>query len=158
MPRESTEKSLLRRSWRTGWIECLHGFASADFQRRVWVEGSIEDCVSSYVECMCCYFDDLALDDGYQPRLTEGLVSEKEVAILSAFHERAGREDVNALDDLSDEEILEHRAWREVVELAIAAWHALRAEFSDPEDLARMDAVESSYGRIPVGEGARQGG
>ena len=60
MPHASRDREL-RRAWRRNWLTSLFEFCTPDLQRQSWISGTGE-WVSSYVECMCGYFDDLALD------------------------------------------------------------------------------------------------
>ena len=142
----SEEKIELRKIWRKSWLESLYEFANSDFQRGLWVEGSYKGLGHSFVECMCCYFNDLGLDEGYQPIIDGGLVSKEEADALSHFHELA---DQYEKERKSDENILTDPKWSEVVIAAARSWHRLKGIISDPRDIAVIKELEEKFGEIP---------
>ena len=45
--------------------------------------------MSSYDEWTCTYFDGLAINDGYESVLAEGLLTRKEASLVRHFHAKA---------------------------------------------------------------------
>ena len=105
-----------------------------------WVDGPSANWpddkvwVSSFDECFCGYFDDLALDDGFEFLVREQLLSTAEVRLTASFHKIAA--DFDPIDPTAaDELILVDDKWRHVTHEAARAWNALKAQFRDREDL-----------------------
>jgi hypothetical protein len=97
---------------------------------------------------MCGYFDDLALEDGYDRRVAEGLLSEEETAVVAEFH-AAARAYQPPRGDSDHEAILADPAWVSVVASAQRAWAALKPQLSDPEDLELVASLEAQSWRAP---------
>ena len=125
----------LRRNWRTRWLSSIQEFADDETQKRLWLDRENTNPHFSFVEYICCYFDDLGLSDGnYDWALNEGLLSADEVAAVAHFHRAADAYD-SPTDDYDHEAILADPEWA----LVVAA--AKRAE--DP--LAQL--IDDSYER-----------
>lgn len=137
----------LRKNWRRNWLESLYEFANSHFQRGLWVEAAYKGLIGSFAECMCCYFDDLVLDNGYQPRIDEGLVSKEEADALSRFH---GLVEQYEPGQKSTDEILSDPKWSKVVIEAAKSWHRLKGILSEPGDIAVIKDMEEKYGEIPI--------
>jgi hypothetical protein len=142
MELDPSEAYELRRNWRKNWLTCLFEFSCRELQQHSWLTGSGE-WVSSYVECMCTYFDDLAINDGYESVLAEGLLTRKEASLVRHFHAKADAYEEPEGDQYDEEAILADPAWQEVVAAAQAAWSSLKAVLSDPEELALVSALEA---------------
>ena len=140
MPHASRDREL-RRAWRRNWLTSLFEFCTPDLQRQSWISGTGE-WVSSYVECMCGYFDDLALEEGYQRRVAEGLLSEEEAAMVAEFHSQARAYEPPRGGSHHDA-ILADPAWASVVASAQRAWALLKPQLSDPEDVELVASLEA---------------
>jgi hypothetical protein len=123
-----------RRTWRMRWLHSVTEFADDEKQRRLWLDRTNTNPHFSFVEYMCCYFDDLDLcDDGYDRAFKEGLVSEDEVAAVGHFHHLADTYD-SPSDDYDNDAILADQNWAKVVEAAKVARVALLRLIQDPEE------------------------
>ena len=124
----------LRRNWRTKWLGSIQEFADDESQRRLWLDPTNTNPHFSYAEYSCCYFDDLNLSDGgYEWALTEGLVSEEEVAAVADFHKIADAYE-SPTDDYDHEAILADPNWAETVAAAKRAQAALLSLIGDPHE------------------------
>ncbi len=147
-----SESTSLRHNWRKNWLASIYEFASTRLQRASWIEGPSADWpdgepwVSSFVECVCGYFNDLTLDEGYEPRIREGLVSIAEARLAASFHSRAERYDPPS--DWDHSQILEDPEWKAVVDEAAKLWNALKQETKEPFDLATISDLEERFGKV----------
>jgi hypothetical protein len=55
---------------------------SIDLQKASWLDKENTNPHWSFVEFICCYFDDLALDDNYKSEINEGFVSIEEYNLI----------------------------------------------------------------------------
>ena len=70
---------------RERWVNSLFELANFEYQKRLW-NAEIEDAVGDFTECVCKYFDDLDLDNGYASFVSEGIISEKDASIVAKMH------------------------------------------------------------------------
>ena len=95
---------------RKRWISSLFELANIDYQKRLW-NAEIENKIGGFTECVCTYFDDLDLDNGYNSYISEGIISEKDANIVAEMHtefrnyterpEKGSLTDKNVLKDIS---------------------------------------------------------
>ena len=147
MERDPSQAHELRRNWRKNWLTDLFEFSSRELQQQSWIAGS-GDWVSSYVECMCSYFNDRNLSGGYEWALAEGLVTQEEASLVRHFHATADAYKPKG-DQYDHEAILADPAWQEVIAAAQAAWSSLKSVLSDPEELALVSALDTRTWQAP---------
>ena len=99
--------------------------------------------VSSFVELFCGYFDDLGLDNGFDPLIRDGVISQEEVDLSSAFHHLVDKYEDG---EMSTEEILADPSWHTVVAEAGSLWNDLSQLSLDPVDRALMESLEERFG------------
>lgn len=113
-----TDNEEFRRTWRIKWLSSVQEFADAESQRRLWLDPANTNLHSTFVEYLCCYFDDLGLSvGGYDWAVNKKLVTAPEVAAVSRFHQLAGSYE-SPTEDYDHGPILEDAKWAEVVEAA----------------------------------------
>ena len=124
----------LRRNWRTRWLSSIQEFADDETQKRLWLDRENTNPHFSFVEYICCYFDDLGLSDGnYDWALNEGLLSADEVAAVADFHRAADAYD-SPTDDYDHEAILADPEWALVVAAAKRAQDSLAQLIDDSHE------------------------
>jgi hypothetical protein len=107
-----------RRNWRTNWLSSIQEFADEETQRRLWLDTANTNPHFSFVEYLCCYFDDLRLSDsGYQWAIKQRFVSEQEAVAVAAFHKIADAYN-SPTDDYDHQAILADPKWKDVVAAA----------------------------------------
>jgi hypothetical protein len=132
-----------RRFWWANWLGSIQDFADVNTQRRMWLDIPNTNTHFSFVEYICCYFDDLGLSDGgYQAALTENLVSVDEVAAVADFH-RIACDYKNPTDDHDHEAILADPNWAEVVAAARRAQSALYGLIDDAHERSLLMGREA---------------
>ena len=70
-----------KEQWRSRWLSCLNELTSIELQKKSWVDKSNTNPHWSFVEFMCSYFDDLAIDNQYEYPLTENWITKNEFEI-----------------------------------------------------------------------------
>jgi|GEM_PF-5637445 hypothetical protein len=55
--------------WIERWLGCINELTSLDFQKISWFNRTHTNPHWSFVEFMCSYFDDLAIDEYYEYQL-----------------------------------------------------------------------------------------
>ena len=129
-----TNDQELRRNWRTNWLSSVREFADDETQRRVWLDPFNANPHNTFVEYMCCYFDDLALSDGgYTRAVEQGLLSEHEAEAVADFHRKAAAYH-SPTDDYDNQAILADPNWAEVVTAAQNAQATLLKSIEDPPE------------------------
>jgi hypothetical protein len=134
------EKADMRRLWREGWLGCIEEFGDYEMQRATWLNRAHRNPHYSFVEYMCCYFDD-HLSHGpaysYAPKITAGLVSAEEVEAVAEFHALAEAYKPPT-DDYDHDAILADPKWRDVVAAARTARDRLLPLLSDEGEIQAL--------------------
>lgn len=129
-----------RRHWRLVWLSSLQAFGDRDVQEARWLDKKEPNPHFSFVECMCCYFDDafLAQDDAYEKKRAAGYVSEAEVAAVADFHALADRYKSPDGEDWDAHRIVSDPKWQEVVHAAQVAQKNLLSLIADGAERAAL--------------------
>tara|TARA_R110002096_G_C14140670_1_gene682889 strand:+ start:58 stop:498 length:441 start_codon:yes stop_codon:yes gene_type:complete len=136
----------IRRNIRNRWIESIFELAHSEFQNRLWIEADYENSVGDFTECVCSYFDDLNLDDGYSEFIENGIVSESEFGIVSELHSEFDKYVENTKEkDLSDKDVLKDIEWIAVTNLGLKAWNRLKENMKSISDKEKMMELEKYY-------------
>ncbi len=138
----------LKQRWRLYWIHCIFEFSSTKLQHMSWIEGAEADWPngeawpSSFEECISAYFDNLALEDGYDKAVEAGNVSQDEADKASAFNKLA----YFYLEPSEDpQEILEDEEWMEVVALAKELWNYLKTSVTSQREIDLIEKLEKDF-------------
>jgi hypothetical protein len=99
--------------------------------------------IGSFSECMCNYFDDSALNEGYLPIIKEKILTEKKFAIVSSFHVLV---DQYHSKDKTDTEIIFDNNWKDLTNEADKAWYKLKEVITDTNEIAYMAELEKNPG------------
>lgn len=124
----------IRRAWRQNWLGCLREFADADLQRQRWLDPENRNPHWSYVEFMCCYFDDTLHGYGYDWAIGERLMTDGEAAAVAPLHQLLEHHEAPGGDDYDNERILNDPAWLHIVEEARRSTTNLAALLTDPAE------------------------
>ncbi len=132
---------------RNRWMECLFELAHSEFQKRLWIEADYgENCIGDYNECVCQYFDDLNLEDGYFNFIKDGIISETELEIVSELHSEFDKYvERTKNQDLLDKEILKDTEWINITNLALKVWNKLKENIKTISDKEKMTELEKYY-------------
>jgi len=108
----SNDKNL----WRARWLGCINELTSLDLQKKSWLDKTHSNPHWSFVEFMCNYFDDLAIDENYKYQLDKGWVTKKEYEIIEGWHIALDKYNSPKNDDYDNEAILNDPKWIEVLQ------------------------------------------
>jgi hypothetical protein len=128
-----THNDELRRNWRASWLGSVQELADRATQERMWLDKANTNPHFSFVEYLCCYFDGLRLEDGYQWAIDAGLLSNEEAMAAATLHSKfSGYRPPNG--DYDHEAILADPKWNEVVHCAQQAQTALMGLIEDRDE------------------------
>jgi len=119
--------------WREKWLNCINEFTSLDLQKKSWLDRTQSNPHWSFVEFMCSYFDDLAIDDNYKYQLDKGWISKPEFEIIKDWHEELDKYDSPSNDDYDGEAILNDAKWLEIVQNGVDARNELAKKLNEKE-------------------------
>ena len=130
----------LRASWRARWLAAIREIADLREQRATWLNPEAENPHYTFIECMCCYFDELRLnrDESYWARVEEGLLTIDEVAAVKPLHSMLSAYSSPTGDDCDHQAILSDPAWRAVTEEAKRTIGRLRDLLREPRELEAL--------------------
>ena len=134
---DQTDWVELRKNWRPRWLASIQEFADIKTQREKWLDPSNTNPHWSYIEYMCCYFDDLGLSDdlGLDGCVQNELLTAQEADATREFHVVAGAHNSPNDDDYDNAAVLADPKWLQVVEAAREAQRRLAALLTDPKEL-----------------------
>lgn len=132
-------KEEIRRHWRKWWLVHLYDFTSLKNQEELWLAKRPGE-MQTYVECMCCYFDDSFHGQSLEELCEEGFLSKLEVEACREFHNLAGAYNPpEGGNNGDDRPILVDLKWHAVVTAAQEAWQQLRLIITSQEEQAIMN-------------------
>jgi hypothetical protein len=135
---DKTDWIELRQHWRPRWLSSIQQFSDIETQREQWLNPTNTNPHWSFIEYMCCYFDDIGLSDtdiGYEGWIFRGLATREEVEAVQRFHALASAYNSPNGDDYDDRAVLADPQWHNVVVAAKAAQQKLAEILTDPEEL-----------------------
>lgn len=129
-----------RKFWRLRWLSSIQAFADPEVQSARWTDSNEGNPHFSFVECMCCYFDDADLNDqgAYARRTERGYVSDDEAEVLAEFHQLADGYSPPNGNDYDVEAILADPNWQAVVSTARLTQARLVVLLTDPNEVAAL--------------------
>lgn len=132
---DKTDWIELRRNWRPQWLSLIQQFADIETQREKWLDLTNTNPHWSFIEYMCCYFNDIGLNNGYGEWVSRGLATEEEVAAVQRFHTLADSYKSPRGDNYDHKAVLEDPRWLNVVCAAKAAQQRLAQIITEPAEL-----------------------
>ena len=108
-----TTKHQQRELWRERWLGSINELTSFELQNQSWLDPANENPHWSFSEFMCCYFDDLAIDDDYEKELRDGYISNDELRIILPWHRAL--DIYSPPESANNEAILVDPAWQTIV-------------------------------------------
>lgn len=112
--------------WRVRWKASVEELTSLEHQRKTWLDAEKPSVHYTYVEFMCCYFDDLLCGMSYNQLAENGYVSEQEKAVVIEWHTALDGYNSPRNDDYDDAAILDDHEWIRIVTLGAVAWKKLK--------------------------------
>jgi hypothetical protein len=112
--------------WRVRWKSSIEELTSLDHQRKSWLDAEKPSVHYTYVEFMCCYFDDLLCGLSYNQFVENGYVSEQEKYVLFEWHISLDGYNSPRNNDYDDAAILNDPEWIRIAALGAVAWRKLQ--------------------------------
>ena len=126
---ESNEKDL----WRGNWLSRINELTSFDLQKKSWLDKTHTNPHWSFIEFMCCYFDDLAIDNNYQYPLEKGWLTKKEFEIIKEWNEALDKYNSPKNNDYDHEAILNDSKWLEILRSGVTMKIKLAERLNEKE-------------------------
>lgn len=122
-----------KNEWRKRWLSSINELTSFDLQKKSWIDKTHSNPHWSFVEFMCSYFDDLAIDDNYKYQLDKGWVSKKEYEIIEDWHIALDKYNSPKNDNYDNEAILNDPNWLNILEIGIKTREELAKTLNESE-------------------------
>jgi hypothetical protein len=122
---DAVSDEVLRDLWRVRWKSSIEELTSLDHQRKTWLDAAKPSVHYTFVEFMCCYFDDLLCGMNYDQLYEDGYVSEQEKDALIEWHTALNGYNSPQNNDYDDAAILNDPEWIRIVTLGAMAWKRL---------------------------------
>jgi len=136
----------IKRKIRDRWISSLFEIAHSEFQNRLWINDEYKNSVGDYNECVCGYFDDLDLENGYTDFIANGIISETEYKIVTKLHSELRKyTERTEKRNLSDKNILKDVEWINVTNIGLKTWTELKNKTESIRDKELMTELENKY-------------
>jgi len=119
--------------WRIRWLGCINELTSLELQKKSWLDRSISNPHWSFVEFMCCYFDDLYIEDNYKYHVQNGFVSESEFELIKDWHMALDAYNSPQNDDYDCEAILSDTKWLEILNIGVEIKNKLASVINEGE-------------------------
>ena len=107
--------------WRVRWKASVEELTSLEHQRKTWLDAEKLSVHYTYVEFMCCYFDDLLCGMSYNQLAENCSVSEQEKAVVIEWYTALDGYNSPRNDDYDDAAILDNHEWIRIVPLGAVA-------------------------------------
>ncbi len=128
--------------WRKRWLYSINELTSFDLQKKSWLNRTHTNPHWSFVEFMCCYFDDLVIDDNYKYQFDKGWVTSEELEIIKAWHEALDKYDSPKNEDYNHEAILKDPKWLDILQIGVKSKHKLAEIVSESEKQILIEEVD----------------
>jgi len=134
---DTADHQKLRKNRREQWLSSIQEIADLETQRTKWLDPINTNPHWSFIEIVCCYFDDLGLDKsktGYGGWIDHGLITAAEAAAVTDFHAVVSAYKSPKGDDYDNAAVLNDPKWLRVVEAAKAAQSRLAELITDANE------------------------
>jgi hypothetical protein len=125
--------TLTREIWRQWWLSSINELTSLELQKRSWLDRHQTNPHWSFVEFMCCYFNDLLCDLSYSHYIENGWVSIQEYETLRGWHEALKQYQPPRDDYYDTDAILADGKWLEIVKAGEVSKLELAGILNDEE-------------------------
>lgn len=119
--------------WRERWLDCINELTSLDLQKKSWLDRTQTNPHWSFVEFMCSYFDDLAIDDNYKFLLEKYWLTNQEFEIIKDWHEALDKYVSPKNDDYDHAAILTDQKWLDILQIGLTMKRKLATILNEKE-------------------------
>ena len=103
-----------KKMWRQRWLDSISELTSLELQQNSWLDPQNRSPHWSFVEFMCCYFDDLLGDHDYQHYIDKEWVMKDEYAAIKEWHTWLKGYEPPKGDPYDHKVILDDKKWQEI--------------------------------------------
>lgn len=135
---ESNVKDL----WRENWLSSINELTSFDLQKKSWLDKTHTNPHWSFIEFMCCYFDDLAIDNNYKYPLNKGWLTNEEYEIIKDWNEALDKYHSPRKNDYDNEAILNDTKWLDILQTGVNAKNKLVDFLPDNEKQILKEEID----------------
>ena len=139
--------------WREKWLFYINELTSLKLQKKSWLDKTQTNPHWSFVEFMCSYFDDLAIDDNYKYQLDKRWLTKKEFEIIKNWHIALDNYNSPKDDNYDNEVIVNDPNWIEISQLGFATRDELTKVLNESERQILNEEIDYlKYIQVSVGE------
>lgn len=136
----------IKRNIRVRWIESLFEIAHTEFQNRLWIKADYKNSAGDYNECVCGYFENLDLENGYSDFIANGIISESEFLIVSELYSEFRKfTERTEKRNLSDKNILKDLEWTNITNIGLKTWTEIKKKTESIRDKELITELENKY-------------
>lgn len=133
-----------RENWRKRWLSSINELTSIELQRASWLDKENTNPHWSFVEFMCCYFDDLVIGDTYKYQLEKNWITETEYQIILKWHSELDKYEALNKDNYDGVKILEDKNWLRIVDLGEKVKEKLANQLPECEKKILTEMIDYS--------------
>ena len=114
-----------REIWREKWLSSINELTSLELQKKSWLNVTNTNPHWSFVEFMCCYFEDLDIENINNYPYSQGWITKQEYEIIKEWHEALAKYNSPLNNDYYNEAILNDPKWLTIIKAGIEAKNKL---------------------------------
>jgi hypothetical protein len=131
-----------KNEWRKRWLSSINELTSFDLQKKSWIDKTHSNPHWSFVEFMCSYFDDLAIDDNYKYQLDKGWVTKNEYELIEDWHIALDKYNSPKNDNYDNEAILNDPNWLNILEIGLKTREELAKTLNESERVFLTEEID----------------
>lgn len=128
--------------WRKRWLSSINELTSFDLQKKSWLDKTHSNPHWSFVEFMCSYFDDLAIDNNYKYQLDKGWVTKKEYKLIEDWHIALDKYNSPKNENYDNEAVLNDPNWLNILEIGIKTREELAKTLNESEIIFLTEEID----------------
>lgn len=136
------ENKTQRELWRNRWLSSINELTSLELQQNSWKEKTNKNPHWSFVEFMCCYFDDLVIDDNYEIELKHGWITSSEFETIREWHILLDKYNSPNNDDYDIDSILNDKKWLAIMAKGQKAKTKLSKILNEAESIILNEEID----------------
>ncbi len=145
---------LTKKIWRKNWLQAINELTSSELQRNSWLDYENAHPHWSFVEFMCCYFDDVFIDNDFHHLIEEEWVSMEVFEKTKEWHILLSDYKPPNDNHYDDEAILDDKEWAEIMNAGFSAKERLSKLLEKEEReilLRKIDHRKEKFWPVTVG-------
>ena len=132
---------MTKNKWREKWLDSINELTSLSLQKKSWLDRTHTNPHWTFIEFMCSYFDDLAIDDNYLNLLKNRWITKIEFEIIKEWHEALSQYRSPKDDDYDNDAVINDLKWLEILQKGMQAKVKLSEILSDSEKHILNDEI-----------------